>query len=72
MASEMERLAEAHRDLWIRTMLVITHSEPQRRAFIAGYNGDSRPATCSDRMRQNYKLGQDVYSVLGASQGDAP
>jgi hypothetical protein len=64
MSGNISPLSDDLRDAWIRTVLVIVHSEPQRRAFIAGYNGDPRPTPSSDQMRRNYALGKQVHATL--------
>lgn len=61
---EIERIAKSHREAWVKTVLVIVHSEPQRRAFIAGYNGYGLPNNSSAQMRENHALGQQVRAYL--------
>lgn len=57
-------LTDDERSLWVRTVLTIIASEPQRRAFSDGYNGYSRPPNCSDEMRRKYALGRAVHAIL--------
>lgn len=57
-------MTEEQRALWIRTVLVIWATEPQRRAFIDGYNGGPAPRHSSEIMLRNHMLGQQVYAIL--------
>ncbi len=60
-------LSDAHRDAWIRTVLVVVQSEPQRRAFVWGYNGTPLPPpNSSAQMRKNHALGLRVRAALSA------
>ncbi|WP_333703372.1 hypothetical protein [Sphingobium yanoikuyae] len=59
-----EKLTEAQRVLWIKTVLAVTGTEPQRRAFIDGYNGFQCPPKASAQMRDSHKLGGQVQAVL--------
>lgn len=59
-----EKLTEAQRVLWIKTVLAVTGTEPQRRAFIDGYNGFPCPPKASTQMRDRYQLGGQVQAVL--------
>jgi hypothetical protein len=57
-------LVEAHRVAWIKTVLTVTGTEPQRRAFIAGFNGDGLPRRFSAEMHRKWELGRAVYGYL--------
>lgn len=59
-----EKLTEAQRVLLIKTVLAVTGTEPQRRAFIDGYNGFPCPPKASAQMRERHKLGGQVQAVL--------
>jgi hypothetical protein len=61
MGSEV---SEEYRSLWIRTILALAGSEPQRRAFIEGYNGMPPPSHSSTQMLRNHALAQDVRAIL--------
>jgi hypothetical protein len=67
---ELERLlTEAHRELWIRTILAMYGTEPQRRAFVDGYNGYPIGAPrVSPQMRVNHSLGKLVSSILNGKR----
>jgi hypothetical protein len=65
-----DKLTEAQRILWIRTVLVVTHSEPQRRAFVAGYNGLPMPGKPSDQMWRDHRLGNEVSRILQERAND--
>jgi hypothetical protein len=57
-------LTERQHDLWVRTVLAVAGTEPQRRAFISGYNGADCPPHASEAGRRSYRLGQDVVAEL--------
>jgi hypothetical protein len=59
-----EKLTEAQRVLWIKTVLAVTGTEPQRRAFIDGYNGFPCPPKASAQMRDRHQLGGLVQALL--------
>jgi hypothetical protein len=63
-------LSKAQREAWIRTVLVINGTEPQRRAFIDGYNGQPMPRFFSERMHENYSLGLAVRAILKQENRD--
>ena len=62
------KLTEAQRAAWIRTVLVISHSDRQRHAFFAGYNGNSKPPHSSPEMTRDYELGLQVRAILKEQQ----
>ena len=55
--------AEQH-TLWMQTVLTITATGPQRRAFIDGYNGAAIAPHASAAMRERHALGQRVFEQL--------
>lgn len=57
-------LGEEHRSLWIRTILAMAGTEPQRHAFIDGYNGYDLSRPASLQMRENHGLGRRVRTHL--------
>lgn len=59
-------LSEEHRILWIRTILALNGTEPQRRAFIDGYNGFEPTPHGSPRMYTNHALGARVSTLLAS------
>lgn len=63
-------LAEIHRVAWIKTILAITGTGPQRRAFINGYNGEPMPRYSSSQMRRTHELGALVRSYTKESDHD--
>lgn len=60
----MTKLDEADRTLWIRTILAMHGTEPQRRAFVDGFNGANMPRRTSPHMRRCYDLGAVVCQRL--------
>ncbi len=71
---EIARIAECQRIDWIKTVLVIPGTEPQRRAFLRGYNGaqlSDISTSPSPRMRENYALGLRVRDHLMKGKSDA-
>lgn len=63
-AREIAGLAEEHRVLWIRTILALSGTEPQRRAFIDGYNGGAPPPHSSIEMLRVHALASEVRVLL--------
>lgn len=63
-------LSEELRVLWIRTVLAVNGTDPQRRAFIDGYNGGSPTPHASRRMLELNALGNVVRSQLEKPHGD--
>lgn len=59
-----EQLIESHRVMWIRTILAMAGTTPQRRAFIGGYNGAALPRHSSEAMREAHELGGQVSALL--------
>jgi hypothetical protein len=57
-------MTEEHRVLWIRTILAMSGSEPQRRAFIDGYNGAAAAPHSSRQMLECHHLGGVVSGLL--------
>ena len=63
-------LSAEHLHLWIRTVLAVTGTEPQRRAFIDGYNGQPVPRHPSQRMWDQHALGKQVFAILDQEKGN--
>lgn len=67
----MAELPPEMREQWIWTVLAVTATEPQRRAFIAGYNGYQMPSEQpSESMTKLYARGQVVSAILNPPKGD--
>jgi hypothetical protein len=60
----MGGMTEAERTAWIRTVLTITGTEPQRRAFIDGFNGYGLTRHFSRAMQDRHELGKQVHGIL--------
>ena len=63
-------LTEAQRDAWISTMLAVVGTDFQRRAFIAGYNGEPCPPYARAHARQFYEDGKTVRAHLQKDKTD--
>lgn len=64
IAEVVRSLSEDQRADWIRTVLAVVGTEPQRRAFICGYNGDPCPPGASRMMQEQHRLGLRVRDHL--------
>lgn len=64
MTDDIDPLPEDARAEWIRTILALSGTEPQRRAFIDGYNGYRLPSCSSSQMKSNHRLGNAVRARL--------
>ncbi|WP_311270881.1 hypothetical protein [Sphingobium sp. WCS2017Hpa-17] len=66
--TEAERIAaglsEAQRVLWIRTILAMAGTAPQRNAFVDGYNAMLITRWASPTMREYHALGEQVRAIL--------
>lgn len=51
-------------ELLASVVLVMMHSAPLRRAFIAGYNGYAAPTPCTLAMAIDYALGRKVGTLV--------
>jgi len=60
-------MTEEQRILWIRTILAMSGSGPQRRAFIDGYNEQPLANFPSAQMRQCHALGKEVTTLLNGA-----
>ena len=48
--------------LWRQTVATVIATEPQRRAFAAGFNGYPCPSPASSQMREKFELGRAVLA----------
>jgi hypothetical protein len=60
-ATGLVELAEEIYLPWVRTLLTVLATEPQRIAFINGYNGQPIPPNPSPEMRRKWHEGQDAF-----------
>ena len=68
----MGSLSPELREQWIWTVLAVAATEPQRRAFIAGYDGYSMPSDRpSEAMTKLYARGQVVSRILNGEKPNA-
>lgn len=57
-------MSEDDRVLWIRTILAMAGTAPQRSAFIDGYNGAPLNPPASPKKLANHALGIKVSALL--------
>jgi hypothetical protein len=57
-------MTESERVTWIKTVLAVSGTDPQRRAFIDGFNGYGPPPHSSLRMLEQHELGGRVHDIL--------
>lgn len=69
--SALARLSEAQRTDWIRTVLTVNGTRPQRMAFIDGYNGVAMTGRYSPQMKEAHALGVRVRTILETPDVDA-
>lgn len=70
MTKTPAEIAMGNQALWIRTVLAVVGTEPQRRAFIRGYNGTPLQGRRSRQMVEQYRLGLAVRAAL--LEGEKP
>lgn len=60
------KLTKAQQEAWIGTVLMVLATQPQRRAFAAGYNGFTLAdfPRVSPEMRRAHQLGLRVRTIL--------
>ena len=62
-------VGEAHKEAWIHTILSLSGTEANRRAFMAGYNGHDCPSPVTKEKERAWARGKVAFAAL---KGDTP
>lgn len=71
-AEQGGEIGKQHRDLWQSSILTMYSTEPQRRAFVDGYNGREKPHRASAGMAKAWSLGAEVSRLLNPNRWPDP
>lgn len=66
--TDIAKVAEHHRVAWIRTILSLSGSEANRRAFMSGYNGDACPPPVTASKADKWHQGNAVHDILNGKR----